>query len=148
MNAETTVSSSSKILVVDDDAIIQRTVATALQKAGYEVYSATDISVALGIVRREKPDLLLLDISFPLDFGGPAKDGFFVVEWLRRTPEAEKIPIIIISATDPAKYKDQVPAKGIVACFRKPLNHAELLTAIKSTLDGNAVSAQPISPEI
>jgi CheY-like chemotaxis protein len=151
MNAETTLSSSAKILVVDDDKVIQRTVATALNKAGYKVFAAADISAALSTVRMEKPDLMLLDISFPLDFanvGGPAQDGFFVVEWLRRTPEANKIPIIIISSTDPVKYKDQASTKGIVACFRKPLNHEELLLVIKSTLDGNAVSAQPLSPEI
>jgi DNA-binding response OmpR family regulator len=148
MNADTTASSSSKILVVDDNEVIQRTVTVALKKAGYQVFTATDISTALGIVRREKPDLLLLDISFPVDFGGPAQDGFFVVEWLRRTPEAEKIPIIIISSTDPAKYKDQVLAKGIIACFRKPLNHEELLKAIKSTLDRNVVSATSLNPEI
>lgn len=56
------------------------------------------------------------------------------MEWLRRAPEAEKIPIIIISATDPAKYKDQIPAKGIVACFQKPLNHDELLATIEAAL--------------
>jgi two-component system OmpR family response regulator len=148
MNAETTASSSSKILVVDDDMVIQRTLTTALKKAGYQVFTAADISAALSTVRLEKPDLMLLDISFPPDVGGPAKDGFFVVEWLRRTPEAQIIPIIIISATDPAKYKDQVPAKGIVACFRKPLNHQELLAAIKATLDKNAVPVQPIGAEI
>lgn len=137
MNAEPTASSSSKILVVDDDLVVQRTVTMALQKAGYQAFSAGDISSALSTVRREKPDLMLLDISFPLDYanvGGPAQDGFFVVEWLRRTPEAERIPIIIISATDPAKYKNQVPAKGIVACFCKPLNHDELFAAIHRTL--------------
>ncbi len=146
MNEEPTASSPSKILVVDDDLVIRQTVTTALKKAGYQVFSASDISSALTTVRREKPDLMLLDISFPLDYanvGGPAQDGFFVVEWLRRTPEAEKVPIIIISSTDPVKYKDQVPAKGIVACFRKPLNHDELVAAIHTALGGKVPGGQP-----
>ena len=137
MNAEPTATSSKKILMVDDDLVIQRTVAMALKNAGHQVFTAGDISTALSTARREKPDLMLLDISFPLDYanvGGPAQDGFFVVEWLRHTPEAEKIPIIIISGTDPAKYKDQIPAKGIVACFQKPLNHDELLATIEAAL--------------
>jgi len=145
MNEKPTASSPSKILVVDDDMVIRQTVTTALKKAGHQVFSASDISSALTTVRREKPDLMLLDISFPLDYanvGGPAQDGFFVVEWLRRTPEAQKIPIIIISSTDPAKYKDQVPAKGIVACFRKPLNHDELVAAVQTALGGKVPSEQ------
>jgi CheY-like chemotaxis protein len=137
MNVKPTASGSRKILMVDDNLIIQRTLALALTNKGYQVFAASDISTALSAVRREKPDLILLDLSFPLDsadVGGPMQDGFFVVEWLRRTPEAGKIPIIIISATDPAKYKNQISARGIAACFCKPLNHDELLAAIHTAL--------------
>lgn len=151
MNEEPTAHSPYKIVVVDDDVIIRQTLAMALKKNGYQAFPASDISAALNTVRREKPDLMLLDISFPLDVanvGGPAQDGFFVVEWLRRTPEAEKLPIIIISSTDPAKYKNQLPAKGIVACFRKPLNHAELFATMKSVLDRNVAATAPINAEI
>ncbi len=140
MSAEKTVSGSRKILLVDDNLVIQLTVAQALKKAGYQVFTATDISATLGIVRREKPDLILLDLSFPLDsehFGGAAQDGFFVVEWLRRTPEAAKIPIIIVSATEPSKYQNQISSKGIIACFHKPLNHEELVATINTALGGN-----------
>jgi CheY-like chemotaxis protein len=126
---------------VDDNLVIQLTVAQALNKAGYQVFTASDISTTLGIVRREKPDLILLDLTFPLEsgnFSGAGHDGFFVVEWLRRTPESEKIPIIIVSGTEPAKYQNQVAAKGVIACFHKPLNHEELLATIHSALGGKA----------
>jgi two-component system, cell cycle response regulator len=151
MNVETTASSSPKILVVDDDVVIQHTVAMALNKAGYQVSIARDISAALSAARREKPDLLLLDISFPLDpanFGGPSQDGLFVMQWLQRTPETKIIPTIIISGSDPLKYKDQVSPSSIVAWFRKPLNHEELLATIKTALAKKPVAVQPISPEI
>jgi CheY-like chemotaxis protein len=137
MNTELTASSHPKILLVDDNLVIQRTVAMALKNAGYQVFTAGDISATLTTVRREKPDLILLDLAFPLDpanVGGPSQDGLFVIEWLRRTPEAEKIPIIIISGTDPAKYKNQISSSRITACFRKPLNHDELLVAIHTAL--------------
>jgi CheY-like chemotaxis protein len=137
MSAQPTVSGSRKILLVDDNLVIQLTVAQALKNAGYQVFTASDISTTLGIVRLERPDLILLDLSFPLDtsnFGGAAQDGFFVVAWLRRLPEAEKIPIIIVSVTEPAKYKNQISDKGIVACFQKPVNNDELLATIKSNL--------------
>lgn len=151
MNVEPIPFSSRKILVVDDNLVIQRTVAMALNKAGYKVIIAGDISEALSTARREKPDLILLDISFPLDpanVGGPSQDGLFVIQWLQRTPETKVVPIIIISGTDPAKYKDQISTAGIVACFRKPLNHDELLATIKSALDAKAATTQLVSPEI
>jgi len=125
--------SSRKILLVDDDLIIQRTVQQAVEKRGYQVLIAGDISVALGLVRQEKPDLILLDLEFPFnpgDVGGPSQDGFFVIEWLRRANGPKPIPIIVISGTNPEKYKAQIAAAGIVACFQKPLDHGELLAAI------------------
>jgi CheY-like chemotaxis protein len=126
-----------KILVIDDDLIIQRTVAHALAEKRYQVFIAGDISEALGIVRQEKPDLILLDLTFPFnpsDMGGPLKDGFFVVEWLRRGAGGKNIPIIIISGTDPAQHQAQISAAGIVAYFRKPLDHDELLVAVHGVL--------------
>jgi DNA-binding response OmpR family regulator len=151
MNTEPTASSSSKILVVDDNLVIQRTVTTALNKGGYQVLTVSDISTALSATRREKPDLILLDISFPLDSTnvcGPSQDGLFVIQWLQRTPETKMIPIIIISGSDPAKYKGQFSTEQIAAWFRKPLNHGELLAAIKTVLEKNTATAPVISPEI
>lgn len=148
MNVEPTAANSLKILVVDDNLVIQKTVSQALKNTGYQVFTASDISATLGMVRREKPDLILLDLTFPFDaadVGGPLQDGFFVIEWLRRAPEAEKIPIIIISATDPGKYKDQIPARRIVGCFQKPLDHDALLAAIQTVLGGKASGKQAAS---
>jgi CheY-like chemotaxis protein len=146
MSVEPTVPGSKKILVIDDNWIIQKTLSLALKNSGYQVFTALDVSAALSIVRRVKPDLILLDLTFPPDptnIGGSTQDGFFVVEWLRRTPEAEKIPIIIISGTDPAKYKDQVTATGILACFHKPLKNDEVLAVIHNALDGSKSGEQP-----
>jgi CheY-like chemotaxis protein len=147
MNAEQIASSSPKILVVDDDLVIQRTVSMLLKKAGYQVFIAGDVSAALSATRQEKPDLILLDISFPLDsanFGGPSQDGLFVLQWLQRTTETKTIPTVIISGTDPLKYKDQITPSHIVAWFRKPLNHEELLATIKTALAKKAATAQPV----
>jgi DNA-binding response OmpR family regulator len=141
MNEKAIVANAPKILLVDDNLVIQRTVALALKNKGYEVCIAADISTTLSTVRQEKPDLILLDLTFPLDpanVGGPSQDGLFVIQWLQRTPEAKNIPIIIISGQDPAKYKDHISNAGIAACFRKPLNHGELLSTINEALATSA----------
>ena len=108
MNAETAIPGAKKILVVDDDQIILKTLSIALSSNGYQAFTAADGPGAVRIVTREKPDLILLDILFPLDaanIGGALQDGFFIIQWLRRMGEAEDIPIIIISGDRSAKDK-------------------------------------------
>src|SRR5438552_130966 len=85
-----------KILVVDDSAIIRKTLSMKLKASGYEVLTAEDGSVAVSTARRERPDLILLDISFPPDVahgGGVPWDGFLIMGWLKRMDEAKDIPI-------------------------------------------------------
>lgn len=125
------------ILVVDDNPVILKAMSLALESQGYHVSVAVGGPEAVSLVRTEKPDLILLDLSFPpdsADLGGPLRDGFNIIEWLRRIPEGEKIPIIIISGTKPEEYKNRVSTAGVVACFHKPLNQNEVLAAVQTAL--------------
>lgn len=138
-----------KILVIDDNPIIQRAIYFTLGDQGYEVLMAGEIYDAISVIREEQPDLILLDLSFPPDvmsIGGPLQDGFFFIEWVRRTPEVAKIPIMIISAAEPETYQDRVAAAGINVCFHKPLNKQALVAAIQQALGKNAAGSQPSQP--
>jgi CheY-like chemotaxis protein len=126
-----------KILVIDDNPIIQRAVYFALRDKGYKVLMAGEILDAINIIREEQPSLILLDLSFPPDamnIGGPLQDGFFFIDWVRRTPEVEKIPIMIISGSEPDTYKDRVAAAGIKVFFHKPLDKEALVAAIEEAI--------------
>ncbi|HLX69897.1 MAG TPA: response regulator [Verrucomicrobiae bacterium] len=130
-----------RILVVDDNAIIVKTLSMKLQSAGYDVLKALDGSEAVSAARKEKPDLILLDISFPPDVahgGGIPWDGFLIIEWLHRIDEAITIPIIVISGGDPAKYKERSFKSGAVAYFQKPVDNEQLLATIHQTLNGQS----------
>lgn len=136
-----------KILIVDDNAIIIKTLSFKLKSSGYNVLSALDGSEAVSITRREKPDLILLDINFPPDVahgGGVPWDGFLIIDWLRRIDEVKMIPVIIITGGDAAKYKERSLKAGAVAFFQKPINPQELLTAIHQALD--EAPAAPAAP--
>jgi CheY-like chemotaxis protein len=123
-----------KILVVDDNEIVLKTISLKLQAAGYHVLTAMDGSDAVSLARREMPDLILLDISFPADVGGVPWDGFRIMEWFHRLDSARKIPVIIMTSSDDPKTKERATAAGAVAFFHKPLEHDYLLRVVRATL--------------
>ena len=141
MNAETAIPAGKKILVVDDDQIILKTLSIVLVSNGYQVFTATDGPGAVSVVTRERPDLILLDLLFPPDaanVGGALQDGFFIIQWLRRMGEAKDIPIIIISGDKSAKNRQAAMAAGAVAFFAKPIDRVALLAAVRGVLGEDA----------
>jgi CheY-like chemotaxis protein len=130
-----------KILVVDDNEIVIKTITLKLQGAGYQVLTAMDGSEAVAMARKESPDLILLDISFPPDVGGVPWDGFRIMEWFHRLDTAKKIPVIVITGSEEPKTKERATAAGAVAFFQKPLEHDYLLKVIRATLGEAAYKA-------
>ena len=148
MNAETAIPAGKKILVVDDDQIILKTLSIALISNGYQVFTAPDGPGAASIVSKERPDLILLDLLFPPDaanVGGALQDGFFIIEWLRRMGEAKDIPIIIISGDKSAKDRKNALATGAVGFFPKPIDRIALLATIRATLGEDTGDKKPAS---
>ena len=137
-----------KILVVDDNLVVVKALSMKLESSGYEVLTAEDGSSAVAMARKERPDLIVLDISFPPDVGhggGVPWDGFLIMGWLRRLDEAKNIPIIIITGGEPEKYKKRALAAGAVDFFQKPVDNEQLLAAIHKALGDAAAGAPPAS---
>jgi two-component system alkaline phosphatase synthesis response regulator PhoP len=80
---------TKRILVVDDEPQIVKVVKAYLEKTGFAVVSAADGSAALAVFRREKPDLVILDLNLP------GIDGLEVCRAIRRTSE---VPVIMLTA--------------------------------------------------
>jgi CheY-like chemotaxis protein len=98
------------------------------------VFTALDGSEGVSLVRKEKPDLVLLDITFPPDLNGVSWDGFRIMEWLHRVDETKKIPIIVISGVVEEKNKQRATQSGAVAFFPKPVNFDEMIKVIRAAL--------------
>jgi DNA-binding response OmpR family regulator len=130
-----------KILVVDDDLVIVKAMSMKLKSAGYEVISAADGSGAISAARKEKPDLILLDVNFPTDVG-ISWDGFQVIAWMQRVDEAKGTPVIVISGGEAVKFKARALQAGAIAYLQKPIDNDELLALIKQTL------AAPVKPTL
>ena len=147
MNAQPPIPGSVKILVVDDDQVFLRRVSLALKPKGYQVLTAATNPDAFTLVRKEKPDLILLDLSFQPDaanIAGSLLDGLYAFEWLHQLDEAKGIPIITISMTAPEVYQDRAKAAGVSLCLHKPVDNDQLLEAINTVLTQRP--AGPLAP--
>ena len=129
-----------KILVVDDNEIVIKTISLKLQGAGYQVLTAMDGSEAVALVRKEIPDLILLDLSFPPDVEGVPWDGFRIMEWFHRLETMKKIPVIVITGSEDPTARQRATSTGAVAFFQKPIEHDYLLKVIRATL------GEPVKP--
>ena len=124
-----------RILIVDDDAVVLKTLSMRLSGAGYDVLLANDGAAAVSAVRQNRPDLILLDISFPPDVfaGGVAWDGFLILQWLRRIDEAKDTPIIMISYSNSGEIAERARAAGAIGFFANPVDTNRLLELASSS---------------
>ena len=118
-------SAVKKILVVDDDQDLVRALGTRLRAEGFAFAAAGDGVMAVAAARREKPDLILLDLGLP---GG---DGYQVLERLKSLMTTAQTPVIVVSARDPQVHGDKSRQAGADAYFQKPVESAVLLAEIR-----------------
>jgi CheY-like chemotaxis protein len=118
----------AKILIVDDDQDIRRLLGIRLKAVGHEAAFAGDAISAVNQARKERPDLILLDLMLP------AGDGYVVMERLSAMPALEGIPVIVLSALDPKTQETKLADSGVEAFFQKPFDHEELMVAIERAL--------------
>ncbi len=83
--------SLAKILIIEDDSILQKTVEEYLVEENFEVLSAVDGEEGVRMANQANPDLILLDIILP------KKDGYAVIEEIRKNSKTAKTPIIIFT---------------------------------------------------
>lgn len=126
--------STRKILVVDDNEVVIKTISMKLQGAGYPVATAMDSTETMAAVRQENPDLIVLDVSLPPAPTGVAWDGFRILESVRQLDSARLTPVIVITGNEDPQTKDQSARFGAVAIFQKPLEYDYLLKVIRATL--------------
>jgi two-component system KDP operon response regulator KdpE len=114
-----------KLMIVDDDEDLLRGLSIRLHASGYKVVRAADGTQAVSMAMSEKPDLILLDLGLP---GG---DGYVVMERLRSINCTFHVPIIVLSARDPATDRQRALDAGAAAYFQKPVDNKLLLWAIE-----------------
>ncbi len=121
-----------KIMIVEDDKDTVRALDVRLKSKGYNLVVAADAISAISAARKEKPDLIALDLGLP---GG---DGFVVMQRIRSNYELMMIPIIVVSARDPFLNEERAVEAGAETLLQKPVQDANLLAAIEKALSKSA----------
>ncbi len=114
-----------RVLVVDDEPAIRRSLSQELEAAGYGTMSAADGEEGANLARREQPDLILTDLAMP------GRDGFHLIESVRRWGE---IPIIVLSVRGGESDKIRALDLGADDYVVKPFSVAELMARVRAQL--------------
>lgn len=137
-----------RVLVVDDEPVLVETIAYNLEQAGYAVTTAADGASALETARREKPDLVILDIMLP------EMDGLEVCRLLRREKSTATTPIMMLTAKGEEIDKVVGLEVGADDYVTKPFGRRELLARVRALLrraeyisSGEEHTVQPIIDE-
>lgn len=107
---------AGKILVVDDDAGGRRLTRATLVRAGFDVIEAENGEVALDILKKGMPDLVLMDVSMP------CKDGFTACAELRELPGGDQVPVVMMTGLDDVQSIEHAFEVGANDFITKPIN--------------------------
>jgi PleD family two-component response regulator len=118
-----------KILVVDDEDHIRRILKFQLEKHSYRVVTAENGEVALEMMRREAPDLIILDLMMP------RIDGFETCRRIRQNFQTAQIPIIMLTAKSDLPDKIKGLQDGANDYLIKPYSNEELLLRVRNVLE-------------
>ena len=124
------------ILIVDDEPHIRRILGFLLDQRGYVTSQAADGVEAVEVARRERPDLILLDLMMP------RMDGFEVCEALRSDFVTSQIPVIMLTAKGEVSDKVRGLEGGANDYLTKPYDNKELIARVQNMLEWSRVQRQ------
>jgi two-component system nitrogen regulation response regulator NtrX len=117
----------ARILVIDDEAEIRRSVRMILEYEGYDVQEASSGPEGLALIEREPPDLVFMDIRMP------GLDGLEALQKIRQINEA--LPVVIISGHGTVATAVEATKLGAFDFIEKPLASERVLVTIRNALD-------------
>lgn len=124
---------NAKIMLVDDEPINTDVLQTYLEGEGYSNFITTSESVqAIEIMRREKPDVVLLDLMMP------DVSGFDILNMMRNDKTLTYIPVVILTSSDDGETKLKALQLGAMDFLAKPVDASELALRLRNTLGAKA----------
>ncbi|MDI6591426.1 MAG: response regulator [Patescibacteria group bacterium] len=97
-----------KILLIEDEKILAEMYRDKFSQAGFQVFLAFESKQGLALAKKEKPDLIILDILLPRE------NGITFLTWLRKDPEISSIPVVAFSNYDDPKTRKEAEKLGVL----------------------------------
>ncbi|HSE98995.1 MAG TPA: response regulator [Blastocatellia bacterium] len=119
---------TKRVLLVEDFEDSRYSLCKLLQIEGYEVLEAVDGAQAIDMAREVKPDLILMDLTLPII------DGLSATRRIREDREMELVPIIALSGHDMSDLQDRAIAAGCTDYLTKPIDFNNLITVMSKYL--------------
>lgn len=119
---------SKRILVVDDEPHLVKSLSFVLGKEGYEVYSAYDGEEAIEKMRQVRPDLVFLDVMMP------KKSGYEVCQEIRNSPELKDIYVVMLTAKGQKADQEKGLSTGANEFMTKPFSPVAVVKRVKELL--------------
>ncbi|MDN3921742.1 response regulator [Roseateles violae] len=113
-----------RILVIEDTPANLSLVGAILESAGHLMLGAVDAASGIALARREKPDLILMDIQLP------GQDGLAATRELKGDALTRSIPVVALTAQSMKGDRERALEAGCAAYLAKPFNYRELLSTI------------------
>ena len=127
----------TRILVVEDDPIIQSLMVEFLSDEGFELLAAADGQTGVELARTAHPDLIVMDLMLPV------MDGTAATRELKQDPFTRPIPIIAVSAgTNLRLHSEHLPADSVVG---KPFDLDTLLAAVTVQLNNDGAAVEMVA---
>jgi CheY-like chemotaxis protein len=120
--------SKKLVLHIEDERDIRKMIALSLETLGVETMGADDGPEGIKIAKREKPDLILLDVRMP------TLDGFETCAELRKVPALAKTPILMLTALSQMKDVERAMAQGADGYLLKPIEVPKLRQKVAQAL--------------
>ena len=121
--------SRARVMMVDDDPIMVEVVRTFLEEAGYlDFVGISDPAAAVDMIRKDRPDVLLLDLLMP------GVNGFDILRAVRANPNTQFVPVIVMTSASDARTKLRVLELGATDFLQKPVDASELTLRLRNTL--------------
>ena len=120
---------NQSVLIVDDESMARTLLRLMLVRAGFNVSEAEDGYDALEKVRKNRPDIVLLDVMMP------GMDGFAVCEALRSDPDTMSLPIIMLSAKTDLDSINKGLRAGATVYLTKPISPEDLTRHVREVLE-------------
>ncbi len=127
---------NKKILIVDDEPFILKSLLFIFRKEGYPVWSAISGEEALSLLRKERPSLLFLDIMLP------GRDGYDICREIKEDPDLRSTHVVLLTAKGQERDREKAFAVGADDYVTKPFSPSRMIELARLFFEGAPLAGE------